>query len=511
MSNTKSILLIHPPVSKPCEPPAGIARLARALRTGGVDCRVWDADIEGLQWLIRKPMIPIDTWTRRALVKIEPHLAAMRAGTLYANADRYKKTVMDLNRVLFMNGRAMGARISFSDYSDPKLSPVQSADLIQAACGFEANAFYPFFAERLFTLFQEKTPDLLGFSVNFMSQALCAFAMAGFIRKYFPHIQIILGGGLITSWMAIPGFRNPFDGIIDELVDGPGEAALLAMCGAEPTERGSFWGSDYSAFPLKDYLSPGLILPYSTAGGCYWRRCGFCPEKAQGGKYRPLNPGAVTNELGHLVGSLQPALIHFLDNALSPKFLRHLISHPPGAPWYGFVRITEHLTDPDFTAGLRRSGCVMLKLGVESGDQAVLDALEKGIQVATISKALRALKATAIATYVYLLFGTPAETPASAEKTLAFTAAHADAIDFLNLAVFNLPAYSADAATLETGEFYPGDLSLYREFRHPHGWNRDHVRRFLAKTFTSHPAIRPIIQANPQFFTSNHAAFLIRK
>ena len=37
MQPKKSILLIHSPVAKPCEPPAGIARLAWALRTAGID------------------------------------------------------------------------------------------------------------------------------------------------------------------------------------------------------------------------------------------------------------------------------------------------------------------------------------------------------------------------------------------------------------------------------------------------------------------------------------------
>ena len=64
----------------------------------------------------------------------------------------------------------------------------------------------------------------------------------------------------------------------------------------------------------------------------------------------------------------------------------------------------------------------MLKLGLESGDQDVLDALGKGIDLATAARALAALKQAGIGTYVYLLFGTPAEDRASALKTLAFVA-----------------------------------------------------------------------------------------
>jgi len=90
-----------------------------------------------------------------------------------------------------------------------------------------------------------------------------------------------------------------------------------------------------------------------------------------------------------------------------------------------------------------------------------------------------------------------------------FALAHSHVIDFLNLAVFNLPAYGEDAGKLETVDFYRGDLSLYKEFVHPKGWNRDKVRQFLAKKFKKAPPIRAILNHDPPFFTSNHAPFLV--
>jgi hypothetical protein len=79
----------------------------------------------------------------------------------------------------------------------------------------------------------------------------------------------------------------------------------------------------------------------------------------------------------------------------------------------------------------------------------------------------------------------------------------------LNLAVFNLPAYGPDTDQLDTGEFYEGDLSLYRRFAHPVGWDRGEVRRFLEGAFKRAPAIAAIIRRDPPFFTSNHAPFLV--
>jgi hypothetical protein len=508
MPSKKAILLIQPPVAKPCEPPAGVARLAGALRAAGIDCRVYDASLEGLLDLVGQPAAAKDTWSRRAFKNRAAHLAALRAPALYANRDRYRRAVMDVNRLASLAGAAAGVQVSLSDYGHPALAPVRSGDLVRAAETFADNPFFHCFSRTLTHLFEEKTPDIVGLSINFMSQALCAWAMIGYIRQQIPQTKIVIGGGLVTSWRAIPGFTNPFDGLVDELVAGPGEDALVRMGGVEPAAGLAFPGYDFSDLPWERYLAPARIRPYSTSQGCYWKKCAFCPEKAENGAYRPVAPAEVSAGLADPGNDGAPGLVHFLDNALSPKLMKYLIDNPLGVPWYGFVRITPHLADPDFAAGLRASGCVLLKLGVESGDQAVLDALSKGVALATVSAALNTLKAAGIATYVYLLFGTPAETPTGARRTLDFTLAHAAAIDFLNLAIFNLPAYSVEAQALETLPFYDGDLSLYREFVHPAGWNRDAVRRFLAREFRKAAPIRRILNNDPPYFTSNHAPFM---
>lgn len=509
MASKRAVLLIHPPVAKPCEPPAGIASLAGALGAAGVDYRVWDANLDGMLFLLENPPEARDTWSRRALRHLPEHLDALRTNPLYGSLSRYKRAVMDVNRMLHLHGRRSGVNLSLANYTVPELSPVRSDDLLKAAEQFEDNPFYPLFRRRLDAFFGDRAPDIVGISLNFMSQALCASAIAGWIRNRCPRHRIVMGGGLVTSWMHIPGFSNPFKGLIDDLVCGPGEESLVSMAGG-PADRSRSGGSaDFSDLPMNDYLAPVRVLPYAASRGCYWERCSFCPEKAEKSGYHPVPPAQAACDIGHLTSAVRPRLIHFLDNALSPRMMQYLIDHPPGVPWYGFVRITRHLADADFVRGLKASGCVMLKLGVESGDQAVLDALGKGVELETVTRALGTLKAASIATYVYLLFGTPTETIESARKTLAFTLDNADTIDFLNLAVFNLPAYGEEAGRLATDDFYQGDLSLYRNFSHPRGWHRERVRRFLSREFTSPGPIRSILAADPPFFTSNHAPFLV--
>ena len=504
------MLLLYPPVAKPCEPPAGIARLSGMLGSHGIEHRLIDANIEGLLRLLHRPIPPEklnDTWSKRAFRNRARSLSSMRNPVLYRHIDRYKRTVRDLSRIIGQVSPS-GTRVGLSNFEHEKLSPLRSNDLLTVAEHPELNPFYPYFRSRLEGLFREKEPAFAGISVNYLSQALCAFSMAGFIRREFPRLKIILGGGLVTSWLKNPRWKNPFSGLVDHLVAGPGEQHLLSLLGIKTVQKKP-QRPDYLSLPRDDYFSPGFILPYNASTGCYWNRCEFCPEKAEGNPYVPIPVTQVITDLKCLAEETDPMLIHILDNAISPVLLDALSADNIGVPWYGFTRISQRLADPAFCVALKRAGCVMLKLGIESGDQDVLDRLQKGINIDMASVVLRNLKKTGISTYVYLIFGTPAETEAGARKTLEFTVKHRDSIDFLNLALFNMPICGVSDPGIETKSFYDGDLSLYTDFTHPDGWDRKHVRLFLENEFRRHPAVSAILKNDPPVFTSNHAPFFV--
>lgn len=521
------MLLIHPPLVKPCEPPAGLAKLAGSMNHHNIPCKVIDANMEGISSLLLKNGTAMNyplkeegescreasmgnnwnKWTNRSFRCLKSNIAALNTWEIYKNIDRYKRAVMDINRVLAMSASLSNVRLSLSNYMDRDLSPVRSADLIKASETPEHNPFYKFFKKMLLPVLGKEHAAIVGFSLNYLSQALCTFAMIGFLRREYPGIRIVLGGGLVTSWLRRPGWSNPFKGLVDDLVTGPGEGKLLSIFGIPRSENNV--SPEYNGLFGNSYLAPGTVLPYSASSGCYWNRCSFCPERAEGNPYKPIPIDWVIKDLHNLTEKTKPVLVHLLDNALSTALLKAIGESFFSVPWYGFARISSHLTDLDFCLALKRSGCVMLQLGLESGDQEVLDNMQKGFDLITASSVLKTLKKAGIATYVYLLFGTPSETIAEARKTLDFTAKHNSEIDFLNLAIFNLPAYSPEAKELETDEFYKGDLSLYRSFLHPRGWGRSFVRQFLSHEFKKHPAVASIMRKSPPIFTSNHAPFFV--
>lgn len=499
------ILLIHPPVTRPSEPPAGLARLSGCLFRNGIAHTILDANLEGLLYLLSATAGETgDPRTDRAVRRLPENLQVLRTWDGFGNAGRYRTAVHELNRILDESSKEGTCRVGLQNCTDRDLSPVRSADLLSAFESPERNPFYPYFRGRLFELLDRDTPSLVGFSLNYLSQGLTTFAMMGFLRKTAPGIPIALGGGLVTSWTGRPGWKNPFAGMADHLISGPGEGPLLALAG-KPGAGEPVCPPDLNGFPRNDYLAPGLILPYSASTGCYWSRCSFCPEKAEQRAYRPLSRTRVLKEIGELCRTYDPALLHFVDNALNPSLLGALAREGSPRPWYGFTRITEELADPDFVRCLRKSGCVMLKLGIESGNQNVLDSLDKGIRIETASRALSALHGSGIVPYAYFLFGTPGETEASALETLDFIVRHGDSIGFLNLAIFNLPVHGPETDSLRTRDFYTGDLALYQEFEHPSGWNRNRVRNFIDRTVKRHPAVAAILRREPPSFGSNHA------
>lgn len=500
-----NVLLLHPPQAKPAEPPAGIPLLAGTLRAHGCLCTVCDLNLEGLYYLLSLDSPTEDTWSKRAFKNRNRQLQNLQAAATYENHDRYRRAVADLNRVVENCGKENGISLSLANYQDPEHSPLKSEDLLQCGKDFENNLFFPHFSNRIHSLIAEHKPQYIGLSLNYLSQAPTTFAIAGFIKKTFPSINIILGGGLVTTWMQNPGWVNPFGALFDHMVCGPGEHKLLEIIGIE--NSGKRCPPDYTDLLDKSYLSPGWVLPYATSVGCFWRKCSFCPETSEKNPYIPVPTATVISEVHELIASTRPSMVHFLDNAISPAVLTSLTRNPLNVPWYGFVRFTSQLADPDFCKRLRDSGCVMLKLGLESGSQDVLDQMHKGIDLQLVEKVLLSLHQAGISTYVYLLFGTPAETHIEAKETLKFVAQHHEQITFLNLAIFNLPNCSAQAKELEIREFYEGDLSIYTDFIHPHAWGRKEIRRFLDSEFKREPVIHSIMQNDPLIFTSNHAPF----
>ena len=68
---------------------------------------------------------------------------------------------------------------------------------------------------------------------------------------------------------------------------------------------------------------------------------------------------------------------------------------------------------------LRRAGCEEIWMGVESGSQKILDAMDKGLEVEDVFHATSRLRRTGIRPCFFLQFGYPGETLKDIEQTIS--------------------------------------------------------------------------------------------
>ena len=194
------MLLIHPPVAKPCEPPLGIACLSGALKTHNISHDVFDANLEGLWHSFRHPPASAafekDTWTKRAWKNHAAHLAAIRDLSTYSSLPRYKRAVRDLDRVLEKMGGTSPVRLGLANYQHRQLSPTRSADLLRAAEEPEKDPFHSFYQTRLLGMGGKSNPGQVGLSLNFLTQAIPGLRADGFSEKEISQSQNFSRGRL---------------------------------------------------------------------------------------------------------------------------------------------------------------------------------------------------------------------------------------------------------------------------------------------------------------------------
>jgi len=523
------VLLLHPPAVKPAEPPLGVAVLLAHLRERGFAAAALDANLSAYLHLLDPGRLSEaagsapSTAVHRALRHRASSLDLLRSPAALASFPRYATAVRHLNTALAVWGRVGGnEHLTLGDYDRSDLSPFAPDDLERLAAGGAESLFTRYFEDVLLPQVEALRPRLISLSINYRHQVLPAFEIAGLLRRKL-GVPVVGGGGIFTSWRQALCRLDLRFSCFSRIVFGPGEGPLTAIAAGQAPAGEYFlegeseigFRPDYSFARFADYLSPVPVLPLSASRGCYWQRCLFCPEAAAPTHpYAGLEPAPFLDLLADSALRHGVRHFHFTDNALPVPVLRRLAAGgaPAGISWHGFVRFEKALLDPELATGLAASGCAMLQLGLESGSQRVLDRLKKGTQLGQVAAILSNLKMAGIASYVYVMLGTPGENGEDAELTLRFLEEHAEGIGFLNLAIMNLPRESdllADPAAGIAGSELLGEdepLGLYRSFAPDAGsWGRREARRFLERRLLASPAIRRILQRTPPLFTSNHA------
>jgi anaerobic magnesium-protoporphyrin IX monomethyl ester cyclase len=158
----------------------------------------------------------------------------------------------------------------------------------------------------------------------------------------------------------------------------------------------------------------------ATSRGCPYG-CSWCAKPIFGRRYAQRSPAAVAEEMRRLKDDVAPDHIWFADDifGLTPEwiadFSREVERRDARMPF--MIQSRVNLMSPRSVAALAAAGAEEVWLGVESGSQKVLDAMEKGTRVDEARSATRALKEQGIRACWFIQLGYPTETWADLLRT----------------------------------------------------------------------------------------------
>ena len=205
----------------------------------------------------------------------------------------------------------------------------------------------------------------------------------------------------------------------DEIVfDGGGRHLTSAELDDLPMPAfDKYFGTDRRAL-----AGPDDYYTVMSSRGCPYR-CTFC-MRVLGQKVRRRSTERLLAEIEYAVEHYGAHTFNFSDEILLMKtrrtteILEAMIESGLSRRirWNGLTR-ADMVTD-ELVALAKRAGCVKLEMGVESGDDHKLQAMNKRITVDQVRKAVRIIKRHGISLGTYFIIGHPNETERSANRTV---------------------------------------------------------------------------------------------
>ena len=300
--------------------------------------------------------------------------------------------------------------------------------------------------------FKRRKPDIVGVTAT-TAVAPSAFKTAQIAKKVLPDSLVVMGGGHITF---IPVETMKAEPSIDVGVIGEGEYTFLEL--VETWEKGGdlskvkglilrrkdgslhftpprplIQNLDELPFPARHllpmeryrvfgkHITLGLIF---TSRGCPYN-CVFCSSSLLfGKKFRARSPRNVVDEVEEFVEKYKSDHVEFVDDLFIfdkkrvEAICREIRERGLDISWVCSARVDS--ADLELFKTLRKAGCVMIYLGVESGVQRVLNLMRKGTKVEQAVRAVRMAKEAGLQVVASFVLGIPGETWEEALETIRF-------------------------------------------------------------------------------------------
>lgn len=187
---------------------------------------------------------------------------------------------------------------------------------------------------------------------------------------------------------------------------------------------------NYGVFELDKYkIAPAIarhnpVAWVETSRGCVYD-CVFCNKNCFGKTFRVKSPERVVDEFKRVIdyGFKE---IYLADDGFTTHMTRAkkvcdlLIENKIKIDWCTLNGIRADRVDLELLQKMKRAGCYRIYLGIESGNQSVLDTIKKGTTLQHLENAVTWAKQAGLEVAGYFMLGLPGDTEETMQQTIDF-------------------------------------------------------------------------------------------
>jgi radical SAM superfamily enzyme YgiQ (UPF0313 family) len=310
-------------------------------------------------------------------------------------------------------------------------------------------------------------PRVVGLSAMFDEQLPALHAVARAVKALAPQVALVLGGGVFTrfgiekvlalpyvDYVALHDGEEVLTALLDALAKGDAEPDIAGLCyrradgglaindQTKAVKQETVPPADFTGFDLAAYFNPRPVLPLLTSRGCYWRRCTFCNHFASyAGNYKAQSIARVVDEIEQHMSRYGVHHFTLVDEMLSAARFRkigeEILARELDITYYALAKPTADF-DAETLDVMARSGCRYILWGQESGNERMLEMMDKGNTVASSRDTLNAAAAAGLRNHLFLMVGYPTEGLEEVEDTVRFLHANRAAVDQTQAGAFML-------------------------------------------------------------------------
>jgi len=313
--------------------------------------------------------------------------------------------------------------------------------------------------EKILEIINKEQPNFIGIYSNILNFDECK-KLAKYIKKLLPESYIILDGPFPSSF---PYYSMKEIPEVDFCIRGEEEKTIVELTNKKmipkkvrgiafrknknifiTSNRPLIRNLNSIPFPARHliFINKYKFLPHEfrrlptttmiCSRGCSFK-CTFCPKPIFGtqlsshlfsNEYRVRSPENVISEIEKVINEHSIKEILFLDDTFglnkswNERFCNLLIKEKLDIEWSCQTRVD--IVNEKILLKMAKAGCWSILYGLESGNQRLLNFLNKKITIGQIRKVVNLTKNTNISVRASFILGLPTETKQETMKTIKF-------------------------------------------------------------------------------------------